>query len=99
MLDDQNTYTIQELFDLLPITIAELARQSGINEVTLARIRDGKSTRRSTVNKLLLTMSNIYGRNLNIRNVTGIHSMVNKRLEAKEEKQPTAGEKSTKEAA
>jgi predicted transcriptional regulator len=90
MLDEQSTYSIQELFDFLPITISELARKSEINEVTLARIRDGKSTRRSTVNKLLLTMTEIYGRNLNIRNVTGIHSMVNRRLEAKEAKKENA---------
>jgi predicted transcriptional regulator len=86
MLDEQSTYSIQELFDFLPITISELARKSEINEVTLARIRDGKSTRRSTVNKLLLTMSEIYGRNLNIRNVTGMAAMVNRRLEAKDAK-------------
>lgn len=86
MLPDQETYSIQELFELLPITIAELARQSHINEVTLARIRDGKSTRRSTVNKLLVTMSEIHKRPLSIRNVTGINSMVNHRLEAKEAK-------------
>lgn len=84
MLEEQETYSIQDLFYLLPIPLAELARQSKINEVTLARIRDGKSTRRSTINKLLLTMSQIYGRNLNSKNVTGINSMVNKRLEEKE---------------
>jgi predicted transcriptional regulator len=86
MLPDQEKYSIQELFELLPITIAELARQSKINEVTLARIRDGKSTRRSTVNKLLLTMSEIYQHPLSIRNVTGVSSMVNRRLEAKDAK-------------
>jgi predicted transcriptional regulator len=86
MLEDQATYSIQELFELLPMTIADLARQSEINEVTLARIRDGKPTRRSTVNKLLITLSRIYARNLTIRNVTGIAAQVNKRLEAKEAK-------------
>jgi predicted transcriptional regulator len=86
MLEEQETYSIQDLFYLLPITLAELARQSKINEVTLARIRDGKSTRRSTVNKLLLTMSKIYERNLNSKNVTGINAMANKKLEAKEAK-------------
>ena len=56
-----------------PIAIAELARQSGINEVTLARIRDGKATRLSTRNKLLIAFSRIYGKNFSPRNVTGIH--------------------------
>jgi predicted transcriptional regulator len=86
MLPDQEMYSIQELFELLPITLVDLARQSKINEVTLARIRDGKSTRRSTVNKLLLTMSEIYQRPLSVRNVTGANSMVNRREEAKEAK-------------
>ncbi len=53
LLEDKDVYTIEELFDALPIPIAELARQSGMNEVTLARIRDGKATRLSTRNKLL----------------------------------------------
>ena len=84
-MERQDTYTIQELFDFLPITIRELSHKSDINEVTLARIRDGKSARRSTVNKLLLTLSEVYGRPLSIRNVTGIKAMVNKRLEERNE--------------
>jgi hypothetical protein len=36
-------------------------------------------------------MSRIYGRDLNISNVTGINVMVNKRLEKKEAKQKQAG--------
>ncbi len=72
-MEAKETYTIQELFEMLPITIAELARQSGINEVTLARIRDGKAARRSTLNKLLLTLSRVYEVSLSIRNVTGVN--------------------------
>lgn len=86
-MEDKTTYTLQELFDMLPITIAELGRQSGINEVTLARIRDGKPTRRSTVNKLLNKLSEIYDRPLSIRNVTNINVQVNKRIEKQEVKQ------------
>jgi hypothetical protein len=52
-------------------------------------MRDGAKTRRDTVNKLLLAMSEVYGRKLNIRNVTGINVMVNKRLAAKEAKKST----------
>jgi predicted transcriptional regulator len=85
-MQNKDTYTLQELFDFLPITLVRLAKESGINEVTLARMRDGERTRRDTVNKLLLTMSKIYNRDLNIRNVTGINVMVNKRLEKKESK-------------
>jgi predicted transcriptional regulator len=72
-MEERDTYTIQELFDDLPITIAELGRQCEINEVTLARIRDGKGTRRSTVNKLLLTLSKVFERPLSLHNVTGIN--------------------------
>ena len=79
-LEDKDTYTIQELFEALPIAIAELARQSGINEVTLARIRDGKPARRGTANKLLLALSRVYDRPLNLYNVTGIN------LQGQEEK-------------
>jgi transcriptional regulator with XRE-family HTH domain len=83
-MEKKESYTIGELFDFLPITIAELARRSGINEVTLARIRDGERTRRDTVNKLMLALSLIYEVPLSINNVTGINIMQNKRLEKKE---------------
>ena len=86
-MEDKQTYDIMELFDLLPIPIAELARRSGINEVTLARMRDGRKTRRDTVNKLLNELSKLYERPLSIRNVTGLNAQVNKRLEAKRAKQ------------
>lgn len=86
-MEAKETYILQELFEFLPIPLAELARQSGINEVTLARIRDGKATRRSTINKLLLTLSEVYNRPLSLRNVTGINMQVNKRLERKEQKE------------
>ena len=72
-MEQKDAYTLRELFDFLPIPIAELARQSGINEVTLARIRDGKPTRRATANKLLLTLEKVYDRPLSLRNVTGIN--------------------------
>ncbi len=85
-MENKSTYTLQELFDFLPISLSKLAKESDINEVTLARIRDGERTRRDTVNKLLLTMSRIYGRELSLRNVTGINVMVNKRLEKKQQK-------------
>lgn len=72
-MEAKETYTVKELFDLLPIPLAELARRSGINEVTLARIRNGRVTRRSTANKLLLELSKVYDRSLNLYNVTGIN--------------------------
>jgi predicted transcriptional regulator len=93
-MEHKETYTLQELFEYLPISISRLSKESEINEVTLARIRDGERTRRDTVNKLLLTMSKVYERELSIRNVTGINVMVNVRLEKKEarKKQQLSGE-------
>jgi predicted transcriptional regulator len=85
-MEQKEMYDIGELFDFLPITLAELARRSKLNEVTLARIRDGKRTRRDTVNKLLMTFSQIYEINVTIKNVTGINVMQNRRLEAREQK-------------
>ena len=85
-MQQKDIYTLQELFEYLPVPITQLARESGINEVTLARMRDGAKTRRDTVNKLLIAMSRIYERSLSLANVTGINVMVNKRLEAKQAK-------------
>jgi predicted transcriptional regulator len=86
-MQHKQAYTLQELFERLPISISKLAKDSGINEVTLARIRDGERTRRDTVNKLLLAMSKIYERDLSLDNVTGINVMRNIRLENKQAKQ------------
>jgi predicted transcriptional regulator len=97
-MKEKDSYTLQELFDDLPITIARLARESEINEVTLARIRNGERTRRDTANKLLRTMSKVYGLDLNTRNVTGINVMVNLRLERRESRgqQFSSGESDTR---
>ncbi len=72
-MENKETYTLRELFAFLPIPIAELARQSKINEVTLARIRDGRIARRDTANRLLTAFSRVYERPLSLRNVTGLH--------------------------
>ena len=72
-MENKDIYSLQELFESLPVSISELARRSRINEVTLARIRDGKDARRDTANRLLLELSKIYERPLTLRNVTGIH--------------------------
>jgi len=81
-MEQKDSYTLRELFEFLPIPIAELARQSGINEVTLARIRDGRPTRRATANKLLLTLEKVYDRPLSLRNVTGINIQGQERMAA-----------------
>lgn len=78
-MQEQESYTIQELFDDLPMSIRHLAQEVKINEVTLARIRDGKPTRRPTANKLLMFFSNLYGQKYTLRNVTGINILQYKR--------------------
>jgi predicted transcriptional regulator len=70
---EKQEYTIQELFKKLPISVSELARRSKISEVTAAGIRDGKTVRLHTMNKLLATFSELYGVELTIDNVKGIH--------------------------
>lgn len=73
MLEDKQTYTIEELFESLTLTNAETARESGIHEQTLNRIRDGYPTRRATANKLLQFFGKQYDRMFTPRNVTGIN--------------------------
>jgi len=69
-MEEKSRYTLQELFTNLPISIAELARRSNVNEVTIARIRDGESVAlRSTANKLLRIFSEVYGKTLTLANV------------------------------
>jgi predicted transcriptional regulator len=87
MEEEKSTYTIQELYDDLPITLIDLGERADLNEVTVARIRDGKSTRRTSVNKLLRVLSEVYGKPLSLRNVTGINVQVNRRLEKRASKQ------------
>lgn len=71
-MEEKNVYTLDELFEFLPVSLSELARMSRVNEVTLARIRDGRPARRDTANKILNALSEVYKRPLSIRNVTGI---------------------------
>ncbi len=87
MEEEKNTYTIQELYDDLPITLIDLGERADLNEVTVARIRDGKPARRTSVNKLLRVLSEVYGRPLSLRNVSGINVQVNRRLEKRAAKQ------------
>lgn len=87
MEEEQSTYTIQELYDDLPITLVELAERADLNEVTVARIRDGKPTRRTSVNRLMRVLTELYGKPLSLKNVSGVNVQVNRRLEKKDAKQ------------
>jgi predicted transcriptional regulator len=86
MLEEKQVYDIRELFDNLSISIRELSKESKLNEVTLARIRDGKPAYPSTVNKLLDTFSKIYGRPFYLSKVTGVNILANRQGKAKEAK-------------
>lgn len=88
-MENKETYTLEELYENLPCTLVELGDRAGLNEVTIARIRDGKPTRRSSINRLLLALSEIYKRPLSLKNVTGINVQRNLRLEKKEARQPS----------
>lgn len=74
-MQEKPSYSLRELFDNLPIPIKQLGERSKVNEVTVARIRDGRPARRSTINRLLRTMSepDVYDRPLSLANVTGVH--------------------------
>lgn len=78
-MEEKETYSLDILFEDLPISILELSRQSKLSEVTIARIRDGKPARRATANKLLQALSRIYEKPFNLRNVTGVNVQVNQR--------------------
>lgn len=72
MLEDKNSYTLRELIETLPLSLREFGRKYDISEVTIARLRDGKPGLRSTINKLLAALSDVYGRTFTMRNVRGI---------------------------
>ena len=86
-MENKETYTIEELYEELPVTLVELGDRANLNEVTIARIRDGKPSRRSSVNSLLLVLTDIYKRPLSLKNVTGINVQRNLRLERKQARQ------------
>src|SRR5947207_11941683 len=71
-MEQKDVYTIEELYGELGITLTELSKRTGVSDVTLAKIRDGQSARRSTVNSLLHAFSEIYGVKLSTENVKGV---------------------------
>lgn len=73
-MQEKPSYALRELFDNLPISLRKLGQMANVNEVTVARIRDGQAARRSTLNRLLMAMSrpDVYNRSLSLTNVTGV---------------------------
>ncbi len=66
-------YDFGKLLDNLPATLSELARSSDVHERSIMRMRDGEAVLRSTANKVLRGLSQIYGQSLTLDNVTGIN--------------------------
>jgi predicted transcriptional regulator len=66
-------HDFEKLLENMPATQAELARLSGINERTIIRMKGGEIVLRSTANKVLRGLSQIYGQSLSLDNVTGIN--------------------------
>lgn len=71
-LEEKDTYTLRELIENLPYSLREFGRKHDISEVTIARLRDGKPALRSTINKLLIALSEAYGKTFTMHNVRGI---------------------------
>lgn len=86
VLQDKDIYTINELIECLPCKLTKLYRVAKVNQALVQHIRSGQRTREHNAEKLLSGLSEIYGRPLSIKNVTGLNVMVNKRVEAKERK-------------
>jgi transcriptional regulator with XRE-family HTH domain len=72
VLEDKEAYTLKELIESLPYSLREFGKKYNISEVTIARLRDGKPGMRSTINKLLIALSETYGKPFTMRNVRGI---------------------------
>ncbi len=68
-----NMHEFRKLIDNLPATLSELARSSGVHERSIMRMRDGELVMRSTANKVLRGLSQIYGQSFTLDNVTGIN--------------------------
>jgi len=62
-----------KLLEQMPATQAELARLTGINERTIIRMKSGEIVLRSTANKVLRGLTQIYGQTFTVDNVTGIN--------------------------
>jgi predicted transcriptional regulator len=72
VIENKDSYTLRELIENLPLSLREFGKRYNISEVTIARLRDGKPGLRSTINKLLIALSEVYGKTFTMQNVHGI---------------------------
>ncbi len=63
----------KELIENMPATLTELARRSGVSERSIMRMRDGERVNRSTANKVLYGLSQLYDQTFVLKDVTGIN--------------------------
>ena len=82
-MKQKDQYTLYELFDNLPLTLTELSKLTGKSHGTLTRIRDGEPCRKSTINRLLMVLSEVYKIDLSTENVEGIT------LEGRQQQKPS----------
>lgn len=66
-------HSFQDLLDNMPASIAELARLAGVSERSIIRARDGEAIQRSTANKILRGLSQLYNQTFTLSNVTGFN--------------------------
>lgn len=90
MIEDKDIYTLRELIENLPLSLREFGRKYDISEVTIARLRDGKPGLRSTINKLLAALSDVYGKMFTVRNVSEIIIRGEGQSEDQEPERPAA---------
>jgi predicted transcriptional regulator len=72
-IEGRKTYTIDALFRRLTISVVELAAKSDMSPSTAAGIRDGKTARLHTINRLLATFSELYEIDFTTDNVKGLN--------------------------
>lgn len=66
-------YDFSNLILNMPITLTRLTELSGVNEATLSRMRNGERVKRISAIRVLKALSEIYGKEYNLSNVTGIN--------------------------
>ena len=69
----ENLHPFSKLLENMPASLAELARTSGVHERSIMRMRDGNRVQRSTANKVLRGLSQLYGQSFTLDNVTDIN--------------------------
>jgi hypothetical protein len=72
MLEEKEQYTLEELCEGLEISMSKFAKLANVDEGTIARLRKGQFGRIGTINRLLRTFSEIYGRKFTRDNVSGL---------------------------